>query len=357
MSYDIFFVSKNTVHNDSWLRIKKKYPNAQKIDNVQTFDQVKVKSFTKMFWVIWDDVHLDENFNLYDFKIPVWDQDYVHVFKNGEYYDGVYVFPKNIKFSNKEWNSRYFISKKEIDLVVAQPRKLDIVFISYNESNADENYELLKSKIKDQTLHRVNGVKGIHRAHKEAAKLVQTHKFWVVDADAQIVDDFNFTVEQIPYYSRQAYTEFEETVQVWRSKNPVNGLEYGNGGVKLLPTRLTIDMDENNADMTTSISKKFKVMSEISNINKFNTDPFNSWKSAFRECVKLSSRTIAGQIDEETQHRLDVWCTETTDQYALDGARQGREYGTTHKDDAESLKKINDFDWLKEKFDERYSKD
>ena len=30
---------------------------------------------------------------------------------------------------------------------------------------------------------------------------------------------------------------------VWRSKNPVNELVYGYGGVKLLPTKLTLDMD------------------------------------------------------------------------------------------------------------------
>lgn len=350
MSYDIFFVSRNIVHTESWMRIKKKYPNAQRIDSVQSFEQVKSKSLTKMFWVIWDDVQLDDNFNLYDFKIPTWDQEYIHVFKNGNYFDGVYIFPKKIEFSNKEWNSRYFIFKKEIDIVVAYPRKLDIVFISYNEPDADKNYESLRNKITDQTLYRVNGVKGIHNAHKEAAKLVQTYKFWVVDADAQVVDDFKFEVEQIPYYSRQAYIEFEETVQVWRSKNSVNGLEYGNGGVKLLPTKLTINMDENSADMTTSISKKFKVMPEISNITAFNTDPFNTWKSAFRECVKLSSKIIKGQIDSETEHRLHIWCTEGADrpfgEYAIRGAIEGKKFGEDNKHNPANLSKINDFEWL-----------
>ena len=61
--------------------------------------------------------------------------------------------------------------------------------------------------------------------------------------------------------------------------------------------------------MTTSISGKFKAISQLSNITAFNTDPFNTWKGAFRECVKLSSLVIDRQKDEETFKRLNTWCT------------------------------------------------
>jgi hypothetical protein len=174
---------------------------------------------------------------------------------------------------------------------------------------------------------------------------------WVVDADAIIVDDFNFMVEHIPYYSSNARRMLTNTVHVWRSRNPINGLEYGYGGVKLLPKDLTLKMDVNSADMTTSISKLFKAMPEVSNITAFNTDPFSTWRSAFRECVKLSSKIINGQDDNETQSRLEIWCTVGSDMYAIAGAQSGRDYGTQHKNDVEALKKINDFNWLKEQFD------
>jgi hypothetical protein len=170
--------------------------------------------------------------------------------------------------------------------------------------------------------------------------------FWVVDADAEVVNEFNF--------DHQVLKVDQDIVFVWRSKNPVNGLEYGNGGIKLLPTKLTLEMKKDSPDITTSISGRFKAMPEISNITKFNTDPFNSWKSAFRECSKLASRIIAGQVDEETQYRLDIWCTETIDKYALDGAQQGREYGYTNRNDVELLRKINNFEWLEEQFRERF---
>jgi hypothetical protein len=119
---------------------------------------------------------------------------------------------------------------------------------------------------------------------------------------------------------------------------------------------MTLNMDTSKPDMTTSISSKFKAVKAISNITAFNTDPFNTWKSAFRECCKLSSKVIDRQKNEETMHRLNVWCTLGYDrpfgQEAIAGAKAGKEYGSTNKDNVEALKKINDFDWLKRKFDE-----
>ena len=39
-------------------------------------------------------------------------------------------------------------------------------------------------------------------------------------------------------------------------------------------------------------------------------------------------------------------------EYAIAGAKLGREYGEKYKDSPQDLRRINDFDWLKEKFDE-----
>ena len=103
--------------------------------------------------------------------------------------------------------------------------------------------------------------------------------------------------------------------------------------------------------MTTSISTKFKKMERISNITAFNTDPFNTWKSAFRECAKLASKTIERQNEEETNERLKTWTTVGHDrqygEYALAGATAGMEFGFSRRTD---LRLINDFDWLKEQF-------
>jgi hypothetical protein len=223
----------------------------------------------------------------------------------------------------------------------------EIFFISYQEPNADENWTKLKSRF--PIAQRIHGVKGIHQAHIAAAKQSLTKMFYVVDGDSVIADDFNFNYE---------VNKLEkEHVHVWFSQNPVNGLVYGYGGVKLLPKLETISMDVTRPDMTTSISKHFKAMPTISNVTAFNTDPFNTWKSAFRECVKLSSRTIDRQQDSETAERLKIWCSVGNDkpfgEFAILGALAGRKFGSANRNILEELKKINDFEWLKEQYEQR----
>jgi hypothetical protein len=442
--YDIFYVSKTNGNDADWANIKAKYPLAQRLKNISTFDEIKSKSFTTMFWVIWCDLTLT-NFDLTEYRATKWDDMYVHVFKNGDFYDGICLFPNHKKISKKEFDHRFFIDKKEIDIIASIPKKYkiyspstfleyqliqdsmfwivwpeieiidfdifnlyfshhntydrkenhsfkhhfndkeifingvilcskeksfsqkefthrfliekkehdrvaskhrvyDAVFISYNESNADENYNKLLSKC--PRAKRIHGITGIHQAHIRAAEACTTDMIWVIDGDAVIDDSFNFDLVMSTYDI--------DCVHVWRSRNPINDLEYGNGGIKLLPRHLTLNMDITSSDMTTSISKKFKAMQEISNITSFNTDEFTTWRSAFRECAKLSSRVIERQHEEETQKRLDTWCTVGADRpfgkYAIAGAQLGRVYGLENKNNADALQLINNFEWLKEQF-------
>jgi organic radical activating enzyme len=350
--YDIFYVSRNDIVASEWQKIKALYPTAQAVGNVESFSQIRARAFTKMFWVIWDDIELSSSFNLTDYKVTKWDESYTHVFLNGNYYDGLCLFSKNVEVTEKEFKHRFFVNKKEIEVQASVPKPYDIFFISYRESNADENYKKLTDRF--PRAKRVHGVKGIHNAHKRAAELSTTDMFWVVDADAIIEPSFNFYIDQIPQYD--AYKKSK--VYVWRSKNPINDLEYGYGGVKLLPKSFTMNMNMSKIDMTTSISPVFEPVFQVSNISAFNIDGFNSWKSAFRECAKLSSKIIQRQNDKETQERLDTWCTIGKDkpygEFVVAGAKSGREYGETNKDNEEALKKINDFDWLEQEFNRQY---
>ena len=219
----------------------------------------------------------------------------------------------------------------------------DIIFISYYEDNAEKNLNAIRQRF--PLVKHVSGVKGIHQAHIVAAKRSFTPMFWVIDADAIILDSFNFNY--------QVTKEEHDIVHVWRSRNPVNNLEYGYGGVKLLPKNLTINMNTSNTDMTTSISPRFKVVDEVSNITAFNTDAFATWRSAFRECCKLSSRSISGQVNEETNSRLTTWCTVASGdyaEYAVKGALAGKTYGQENAGNTPALSLINDFDWLMSQF-------
>ena len=222
----------------------------------------------------------------------------------------------------------------------------DTVFISYKEINKEENWKKFSDRF--PMAKRVDGVQGIHQAHIEGAKLCSTKMFWIVDGDAVLKDDFDM--------SYVADTWDEDIVHAWRSENPVNKLGYGYGGRKLFPRELTINMNVNSPDMTTSVSPRFRAVQKISNITAFNTSAFDSWKSGFRECVKLSSKTIKGQVNSETEERLDVWCSVGHDapygKDAIRGATEGREFGYNNRKDISQLKKINDFDWLESRFNE-----
>ena len=313
-------------------------------------DALKNSKF-EMVWIIPDDVNVltNFNFNQYISHHDTYDRRINHMFLNGEYNDGIMLCSKKAIISEQEFFTRKISLSKDSKIFASTPKQqyYDIVFISYNEPNAEENYNKLLNRYPNAK--RVHKVKGIHQAHIAAAKLTSTPMFWVVDGDAEIIDDFEFDYT----VTKHAI----DAVHVWQSQNPINNLVYGYGGVKLLPTELTIKMNINSTDMTTSISKHFKSIPKVSNITAFNTDPFSTWKSAFRECVKLSSRTIDRHEEDETQHRLDIWCNEGSEapygKYAIEGAKLGRQYGEKNSK-TDDLKVINDFDWLLNKFTEIY---
>jgi len=319
------------------------------IDSYEQYLQACKNAKTELFYATSKQIIQNKKLNLYFTHDDVYNRKENHVFLNvcndEQKENGVFLLSKHKILTKKEIEYRHIVHKKSWNIIASKHKPYDVVFISYNESNADEHYEKLIEKAPHAT--RVHGVKGIHQAHIQAAKQSQSEMVWIVDADAILMDDFNFDL-YIEKWDR-------ETVHVWRSKNPINDLVYGYGGIKLFPRQLTIDMDTSKPDMTTSITNKFKAMPNISNITAFNTDPFNTWKSAFRECCKLASKVINRQKSKETEERLDIWCTVGADkefgEYAIEGALAGREYGYKNKDYVEALKKINNFEWLKEQYE------
>ena len=322
------------------------------IEKFEDYTHALKTSTTDMFWFVPAEVE-----PLPDFKFDLqfsyqnnYERSINHVFKNKDVeedkFNGIMLLSKQAPISSREVEYRYLIEKKEYDVVASKLKLYDIVFISYNEPNADENFANLIDRF--PRAKRVHGVKGIHQAHVAAAKIAITPMFWVVDGDAVVEDDFVFDL-LLPKHDI-------DIVHVWLSRNPINNLTYGYGGVKLLPRDLTKNMDlgKSSIDMTMSISNKFKVMQTVSNITAFNTDPFNTWKSAFRECVKLASRPIDPKYQEETEDRLYAWCnfgsTNHLGDYAIMGATAGRQYGIDNIANPDQLAKINDFDWLLEQF-------
>ena len=317
----------------------------------------KIKEIKEPFvWTIDPDVK--ENISLLNsgFMPIITDVDKIHCWQKQNPvntkvhgYGGVRLWPTSIDFDNIKSSELKLNRFKKLQYVKefgSTSKAFDIIFLSYNEPNAEVNFRRLQDHIRSINgtlkLIWIRNIKGIFDAHQIAATRVSTKMFWVVDADAQLMPNFDFS------YIPDVYDE--EVVHVWGSKNPINDLEYGYGGVKLFPTELVLKANSWGMDFTTGLSNRFKSLPETSCITKFNTDAFSTWRSAFRECVKLTINN-----DEESRQRLDAWInTKGTEEFtdeAVKGATEGNQFALANKDNLEQLNKINDFDWLEEYYD------
>jgi len=102
---------------------------------------------------------------------------------------------------------------------------LDMIYISYDEPNADHNWQDLINKF--PYAKRVHGIKGSDAAHKAAAKLSETSRFITIDDDNIVGVDFT---DQI--VSLDDSVDINRTVFSWPSLNTINGLLCRNGGIK-----------------------------------------------------------------------------------------------------------------------------
>lgn len=230
----------------------------------------------------------------------------------------------------------------------------DIVFLSYDEPNADENYETLVSRF--PYAKRIHGVKGIVQAHKRAATASLTEYFWVVDADNIIHDDFDFSFKwEKP---RDGLTR----VCVWKSVNGVNGLEYGNGGVKLLPkypvSIYPLSQFNRHLDFATTIEAIFHYDQTVASTNNFNTSPFHSWRAGFREVFKLRTK-LEGDLDDKQAkdigNWIEVWLSEGEDApYGADAIRGANDALKWYDSGPRNPEKINDFSYLSSMWEMTY---
>lgn len=223
------------------------------------------------------------------------------------------------------------------DLKIDFPKRLDVIFISYNEPNAENNW--LRVKEKAPWAKRINGVKGIFNAHKAAAELAETDMFYVVDGDAYLVDEWNFNFQPDVFDRDCAY--------VWHSKNPINDLVYGYGGVKLFPKGVIENVKVwKTLDMFLGLMPKIKFVDSVSCISEFNTDEFSTWRSAFREAVKLYTINQMNLLHTWTKQGID----RPFGKFSIAGALAGIEYASQNRDDYKKLRKINDYKWLYRQF-------
>jgi hypothetical protein len=237
----------------------------------------------------------------------------------------------------------------------------DIIFLSYDEPNAEKNYADLLAKV--PWAKRVHGVKGSDAAHKACAALSETEYFVTVDAD-NIVDPKFLEME----VDIDALGLTPDHVFSWCGKVHVNGLMYGNGGLKMWTRKFVNEMrtHENSDPNDTKglvefcFDNKYYQFNDSYSESYTNATPFQAWRAGFREGVKMSLDQGAKVADLKTvwwqnYHRLLVWCSVGADVengiYSILGAREGA--ALTNCTDWDYAN-VRDFDYLTNYWNEHY---
>lgn len=314
------FYNKNLVYKKELLD---KFPDAKEVNGIMECPAVDC-------WYLEKNVLLRDTLD-FNFVPPNSERQCLLAFTNKNS-KGLYFIPKTVDFDS--------IKEIETDMFI---NAYDVFFLSCGELIADEMYEKLQEHC--PRVKRIKDVLGIYNAHKEAARQSSTPYFYVVDADVEVCKSFNFEHTVQPY-------EFD-MISIWHCKNSVNDLEYGHGGIKLLPTFLFDNQGPNDLDITTSLSKTIRVIPELCGIHNINFTPFNAWRTAFREGVKLQIDVIKN-ASKESESRLRTWTTKGISKkygsYVVLGAREGKKYALKFSNDPNALRIINNTGLLYEKF-------
>lgn len=231
----------------------------------------------------------------------------------------------------------------------------DIIFMSYDEPNADENFADLLDKA--PWAQRSHGVHGSDACHKAAAALSETDRFITIDADNIVHPDFfdiEIDMDQIG----------SNDVISWAGKNEVNGLVYGNGGIKCWPKHVVEQMrtheaaPENDARAQVDFCWNINYV-QMNNIYcdvMNNGSPLQAWRAGFREGVKMGLEggdvvdpKDIKKIHRKNYQRLLTWMSVGEDivngLWAIYGARLGCYMTNVARTDW-NWKNVRDFDWL-----------
>ena len=238
-----------------------------------------------------------------------------------------------------------YIDKTQIQMPF-EPQ--DIVYISYDEIDAEKNYKTLLTITEDlpNTVHRVHGVDGMQQALQAASLKSKTPWSYHVFAKTELNPEFKFDYSpdymQIPKH------------YIFHCHNMSNDLIYGHMGVVLYNNRMVIDSaDYSELGLDFTMSFPTEVIPEVSCYGRFATSPYQAWRTAFRETSKLAS------FDNiESRHRLKVWCEHSLGEYAewvLRGANDGVAFHNECAGELVKLKIAFDWNWLRNRFDTIYN--
>ncbi|MFD7501419.1 hypothetical protein [Streptomyces sp. NPDC059850] len=219
----------------------------------------------------------------------------------------------------------------------------DAVFLSYDEPMADALHSRLHRTL-GGTVKRLHGVHGMRRAYRLCAEIVDREQFFLADGDFAIDTSFDpAAVEPI---------DEDVSMRVWRATNPVNGLTYGYGGLKLIRRSALRGMGQ-AVDVLAALPGRVEFARETAGVTRFNQSPFHAWKAGFRECAMLERGSEYGMADGDARQRVHAWTNSHSGEfaaYAAAGSRDGVAFARQAARFPQRFDHLNDPAWLRARF-------
>lgn len=209
----------------------------------------------------------------------------------------------------------------------------DLFFLSYDEPNAEKHYADLLDKA--PWAKRVHGVKGFEAAHRTCALMSETDWFVTVDADNIVMDKFfDLKVELFEDRPRQCLS--------WDGLNMMNGLIYGNGGLKLWSKQFVLEggvgheaSDDPRHAVDFCWNPDYQSVSGCYSEVWNNGSAYQAYRVGFREGVKLTlngglripAKEMRANLHPVNLRNIRIWCSVGNHvehgRWAMMGARQG----------------------------------
>lgn len=209
----------------------------------------------------------------------------------------------------------------------------DVFFISFDESNKEENWNRLLQFHPDAK--RVDGVKGINEAHLICNEQCTTSYFWTVDGDNWLLRPLAIPYDPIG------------DLLIFKSLDGVDATISSVGSVKLWKKDSIVNTTMSKGDFCLNATRQSEEKQKIFSIHKYANTPYEAWRHTFRQMVKCYSGILPPHVLEYTERTVQKHKELNPDSYR--GLLDAKEYVEECKGFFSKINLINDFDWLKSK--------
>ena len=245
-------------------------------------------------------------------------------------------------------------------------KQCDVFYITYDEPQADSSWERLRGRI--PWAKRIHGIKGFDAAYKACASASGTPRFFTVDGDNELAPAATELALDFSGYP-------ENAVLSWSARNSINGLSYGNGGIKNWPRDVVSEMQTHEASCSEGGAVDFcfqlpyHQMPETLSTTQIHLTPYQAFRAGFREGVKMclekgrrphftaaenAADTLRRHLWRDNLDRLRIWCSVGADvengPWSIYGARLACQMLCLTDWSHHS---IRDYDWFRVFWEER----